>query len=207
MLPPEQRDAFYQLVLHPAKASAMVAEMNIAAGRNHAVRHAGPGEHQRRGRARARALPAGPGDERLLQPQTGRRQMGPPHGPDPPRPVQLGAAERRCDARRFPRCCRPTTTASASRSKATSTPGPATSATPCCPPSIRSGRRRSYVDVFADGHAADRVLDRGRTALDRAHRGHGAAPRSALLGGHRLDEGAGRHLDRRDHGHGRSAAP
>jgi len=34
VLPPEQRDAFYQLVLHPAKASALVAEMNIVAGRN-----------------------------------------------------------------------------------------------------------------------------------------------------------------------------
>jgi hypothetical protein len=34
LLPPEQRDAFYQLVLHPAKASALVVEMNIAAGRN-----------------------------------------------------------------------------------------------------------------------------------------------------------------------------
>jgi hypothetical protein len=33
-LPAEQRDAFYQLVLHPAKASAIVAEMNIEAGRN-----------------------------------------------------------------------------------------------------------------------------------------------------------------------------
>jgi len=35
MLPAEQRDAFYQLVLHPAKASALVAQMNIWAGRNH----------------------------------------------------------------------------------------------------------------------------------------------------------------------------
>jgi hypothetical protein len=34
LLPSEQRDAFYQLVLHPAKASAVVAQMNIAAGRN-----------------------------------------------------------------------------------------------------------------------------------------------------------------------------
>ncbi|MBK9989253.1 MAG: glycosyl hydrolase 115 family protein [Verrucomicrobia bacterium] len=34
LLPPEQRDAFYQLVLHPAKASAVVAEINIEAGRN-----------------------------------------------------------------------------------------------------------------------------------------------------------------------------
>jgi len=34
ILPPEQRDAFYQLVLHPAKASATVVEMNIEAGRN-----------------------------------------------------------------------------------------------------------------------------------------------------------------------------
>lgn len=34
-LPLEQRDAFYQLVLHPAKASALVTEMNILAGRNH----------------------------------------------------------------------------------------------------------------------------------------------------------------------------
>ena len=34
ILPPEQRDAFYQLVLHPAKASALVAEINIVAGRN-----------------------------------------------------------------------------------------------------------------------------------------------------------------------------
>ncbi|MFT3829876.1 MAG: glycosyl hydrolase 115 family protein [Opitutaceae bacterium] len=33
-LPAELRDAFFQLVLHPAKASALVAEMNIAAGRN-----------------------------------------------------------------------------------------------------------------------------------------------------------------------------
>ncbi len=32
VLPPEQRDAFYQLVLHPAKASAIVTEMNIASG-------------------------------------------------------------------------------------------------------------------------------------------------------------------------------
>ncbi|HLP07988.1 MAG TPA: glycosyl hydrolase 115 family protein [Opitutaceae bacterium] len=34
VLPAEQRDAFFQLVLHPAKASALVAQMNIAAGRN-----------------------------------------------------------------------------------------------------------------------------------------------------------------------------
>ncbi len=34
ILPPEQRDAFYQLVLHPTKASGLVAEMNVAAGRN-----------------------------------------------------------------------------------------------------------------------------------------------------------------------------
>jgi hypothetical protein len=34
LLPTEQRDAFYQLVLHPAKASAIVTEMNIEAGRN-----------------------------------------------------------------------------------------------------------------------------------------------------------------------------
>jgi hypothetical protein len=33
-LPAEQRDAFFQLVLHPAKASATVAQMNIWAGRN-----------------------------------------------------------------------------------------------------------------------------------------------------------------------------
>jgi hypothetical protein len=32
LLPVEQRDAFYQLVLHPAKASALVTEMNIASG-------------------------------------------------------------------------------------------------------------------------------------------------------------------------------
>jgi len=34
VLPVEQRDAFYELVFHPAKASALVTEMNIAAGRN-----------------------------------------------------------------------------------------------------------------------------------------------------------------------------
>jgi hypothetical protein len=34
LLPQEQRDAFYQLVLHPTKASGIVAQMNIAAGRN-----------------------------------------------------------------------------------------------------------------------------------------------------------------------------
>ena len=33
-LPPEYRDAFYQLVLYPTKASATVAEMYIATGRN-----------------------------------------------------------------------------------------------------------------------------------------------------------------------------
>ena len=33
-MPPEQRGAFFQLVLHPAKASAIVTEMNIEAGRN-----------------------------------------------------------------------------------------------------------------------------------------------------------------------------
>jgi hypothetical protein len=34
-LPEESRDAFYQLVLHPTKASAVVTELYIAAGRNH----------------------------------------------------------------------------------------------------------------------------------------------------------------------------
>ncbi|MBN2068997.1 MAG: glycosyl hydrolase 115 family protein [Opitutales bacterium] len=34
-LPQRQRDAFYQLVLHPTKASATVFQMQIAAGRNH----------------------------------------------------------------------------------------------------------------------------------------------------------------------------
>jgi hypothetical protein len=34
-LPPEMRDAFYQLVLYPTKASATVAQLYIAAGRNH----------------------------------------------------------------------------------------------------------------------------------------------------------------------------
>jgi hypothetical protein len=34
ILPKEQRDAFYQLVLHPTKASAVAVEINIAAGRN-----------------------------------------------------------------------------------------------------------------------------------------------------------------------------
>ncbi len=33
-IPEAQRDAFYQLVLHPTKASAQVVQMNIAAGRN-----------------------------------------------------------------------------------------------------------------------------------------------------------------------------
>ena len=33
-LPAEQRDAFFQLVLHPTKASAIVSEMNVAAGRS-----------------------------------------------------------------------------------------------------------------------------------------------------------------------------
>ena len=35
ILPANQRDAFYQLVLHPVKASGIVAEINIWAGRNH----------------------------------------------------------------------------------------------------------------------------------------------------------------------------
>lgn len=42
-LPHEQQDAFYQLVLHPAKASALVNQMNIVAGRN--------GLHAKQGRA------------------------------------------------------------------------------------------------------------------------------------------------------------
>ncbi|HZD30079.1 MAG TPA: glycosyl hydrolase 115 family protein, partial [Candidatus Angelobacter sp.] len=33
-LPPSQRDAFYELVLYPTKASAVVTEINIAAGKN-----------------------------------------------------------------------------------------------------------------------------------------------------------------------------
>ncbi len=33
-LPADQRDAFFQLVLHPTKASALMAEINILAGRN-----------------------------------------------------------------------------------------------------------------------------------------------------------------------------
>jgi hypothetical protein len=47
VLPKAQRDAYYQLVLHPAKACAIVAEMNIAAGRNHL--------YGRQGRASANA--------------------------------------------------------------------------------------------------------------------------------------------------------
>ncbi len=35
ILPAEQRDAFFQLVLHPTKASSIVARLNLAAGRNH----------------------------------------------------------------------------------------------------------------------------------------------------------------------------
>ncbi len=50
VLPAEQRDAFYQLVLHPAKASALVAEMNITAGRNQLF--------ARQGRASTNALAA-----------------------------------------------------------------------------------------------------------------------------------------------------
>ena len=34
-LPESQRDAFFQLVLHPAQASSLVARMNLVAGRNH----------------------------------------------------------------------------------------------------------------------------------------------------------------------------
>jgi hypothetical protein len=34
-LPPQARDAFYQLVLHPVAASATVTELNVAAARNH----------------------------------------------------------------------------------------------------------------------------------------------------------------------------
>jgi hypothetical protein len=34
-LPPEAQSAYYELVLHPVKACANLAEMNIAAGRNH----------------------------------------------------------------------------------------------------------------------------------------------------------------------------
>ena len=34
-LPPEDRDAFYQLVTHPVVASAIVTELNVAAARNH----------------------------------------------------------------------------------------------------------------------------------------------------------------------------
>ena len=34
-LPPEARDAFYQLVTHPVVASAVVTELNVAAARNH----------------------------------------------------------------------------------------------------------------------------------------------------------------------------
>ena len=34
VLPIEHREAYYQLVLHPAKGSPVVARMNLAAGRN-----------------------------------------------------------------------------------------------------------------------------------------------------------------------------
>ncbi len=47
-LPEAQRDAFYQLVLYPAKASALVAQMNILAGRN--------ALHAKQGRASTNAL-------------------------------------------------------------------------------------------------------------------------------------------------------
>ena len=54
MLPQEQRDAFYELVLHPVRACANLDEMYIAAGRNQLVCRAGAGQRQRRGRARTR---------------------------------------------------------------------------------------------------------------------------------------------------------
>ena len=48
-LPASARDAFYELVLFPAKACAQVNELYVAAGKKRSVCPAGPGRHQRSG--------------------------------------------------------------------------------------------------------------------------------------------------------------
>jgi len=45
-LPQSERDAFFELVLYPAKASAQVAELYITVGRNRALRQSGSRQHE-----------------------------------------------------------------------------------------------------------------------------------------------------------------
>ncbi len=90
-LPENARDAFYQLVLHPTKASAIVTELYITAGRNRLY------AEQKRAATTTWPRESGPCSSRtrpvpLLQPGDGRRQMEPHDGPDAHRLHQLAAA-------------------------------------------------------------------------------------------------------------------
>ena len=67
-LPEAKRDAFYELVLFPTKASALVNELYLAAAAERLVRPTGPGQRQRHGGGNPRAFSGGHKFDELFQP-------------------------------------------------------------------------------------------------------------------------------------------
>ncbi len=81
-LPPNMRDAFYELVLYPTKASAAGHGDLHHRRKEPAVRIAGTRQHQRSRGQSPRAVSGRRRAVRRVQPQARRRQMEPHDGPD-----------------------------------------------------------------------------------------------------------------------------
>ena len=97
-LPADQRDAFFELVLYPVKAAAIVNELYITAGKNHLYAKQGRASTNQMSDRAARTFQAGCGTLRRVQPQTGGRQMEPHDGPDASRLQVLEPASGERDA-------------------------------------------------------------------------------------------------------------
>jgi len=99
LMPLERRDAFFQLVLYPVKACAVVNELYVTVGRNRL--YAVQGRASTNDLAeRARAVPRGRASGALLQRDPGGRQVEPPDGSDAHRLHLLAAARSQRHARR-----------------------------------------------------------------------------------------------------------
>ncbi len=91
-LPADAKDAFYELVLFPTKASALVNELYLAAGKNALYAKQGRSATNEMAEETRSAFRGGHCSHGALQPRPGRRQVGPFHGPDASGIHQLGGS-------------------------------------------------------------------------------------------------------------------
>ena len=145
-MPPAARDAFFELVLHPAKAYGQVAELYIAAGRNRLYAAQGRASANDQA-ARVKALFQADIDLANYYNHTlAQRQVGPHDGPDPYRIHLLAGAAAQFHAR-----------SEGDRSALTQLPwawrwsGPEQGS---LPEFDVFNRQRRYIDVFNKGKAS-----------------------------------------------------